>query len=206
MPRDFATLRLGIDGAWSSAEFSRLFSEFEMLNEMAHFGLTRSDGETMLAFDYLPSRRVMRELYLDVQTEEHVLALAADAQIQNHIRYVSTPRPLQVIKLEFASPGIVDLLGVGKVIEEVRKFVVEIADRWIAAPDRELERDHKRQQILAEKIANAERLVNLSEKTGLDPEMRRQLVRRLLECDRFIEDKMIEGQITNVEQLPADDR
>jgi hypothetical protein len=84
-------------------------------------------------------------------------------------------------------------------MREVRLFVMDIANRFIAAPDRALAREDKHQSIMTKKLQNAERLLKLSNKVDLDPALKRDLIRRTLETDRYIEDKIIDREITSFE-------
>lgn len=52
---------------------------------------------------------------------------------------------------------------------------------------------------MTKKLANAERLLKLSNKVDLDPALQRDLIRRTLEIDRYIEDKIIDREITSFE-------
>jgi len=79
--------------------------------------------------------------------------------------------------------GFTDLAGIGKIVSEIRRFAFGVADRFLAAPDRALAREEKHQTIITKKLANAERLMKLSEKMELDPHTRNLMIRRALEID-----------------------
>ena len=84
---------------------------------------------------------------------------------------------------------------------EVRKFVFGIADRFMAKKDREIARESKRQSILKDKLANAEKLLKLADKTGMDRDTQNQLLRRALESGYFLESKILEGKVVGFKQL-----
>lgn len=86
------------------------------------------------------------------------------------------PRPLAVERIKYASLGVTDLSGLGKVVREIRIFVRDILERRDTKEDRELSRESKRQDILAKKIANAERLVKLSKSAEMGPKARNRMI------------------------------
>jgi hypothetical protein len=107
------------------------------------------------------------------------------------------PPALRVAQIEYASPGFTDIAGLGRIIAEIRKFVLGITDRIIAIDDRALSREERNQKILALKISNAEKLLKLSDKISIEPEARTALVRRVLQSDSIIEGRLLEGKITS---------
>jgi hypothetical protein len=168
---------------------------------MASFGEVRIDGQSDLRL--WSFRRHQRQVYgsywPDIDLELELQEEIEESRIRNFLRGVAPHRPLSVKQIKFASPGFSDLVGLAGVVREIRMFVMDVADRFIAAPDRALAREDKHQTIMTKKLANAERLLKLSNKVGLDPDMQRDLIRRALETDRYIEDKIIDGEITSFE-------
>ena len=100
-------------------------------------------------------------------------------------------------------PGFADLAGLGKVMEQLRIFLTDITDRYLHKKDREIARESAAQDLLAKKIANAEAILKLSDKVGLDGESRRALISEVLGADYFIEGKVLLGQIASIE-APAE--
>lgn len=197
-------LRIEIDGYWTSGDFAKLFAEMEMLNEFAQFGELTVDGQSAISLRLSRSRRIRENSFwpFDYEAEVEAETAVAELLLKGVIRdYTGLVNELQVKRVSFASPGFVDLLGAGKVIGHISKFILGVTDRWIAREDRELARDHKRQTILKQKITNAENLLKLSKKAGLDPDTRRQMVRRVLESDSYFETKMLDGKITDVYEV-----
>jgi hypothetical protein len=58
----------------------------------------------------------------------------------------------------------------------------------------------KRQEIFEKKITNAERLLKLGEKVGLESEFKRNIMREVLAVDYFIESKFLDGKIVGVDE------
>jgi hypothetical protein len=206
---DGTRLRIEIDGYWTSGDFAKLFSEMELLNEFAHFGETKIDGQTALPLRYFRGTqpRLSPIWTLDYELEAETESNITEALVKGYIRdFIGYPSDLQVKEVLFASPGFVDLLGAGKIVGHLSKFILGVTDRWLATDDRKLARDHKRQTILRQKIANAESLLKLSNKAGLDADTRRQLIRRVLEVDYYLETKILDGQVTDVRTIDDEPR
>jgi hypothetical protein len=193
-------LRVAIGGEWTSADFARFFSEMENLHVLAKFGFVKIDGQSVHGFRPYLVRRPGR-YWPDTEFEEEVDEIADRVALDEFLREFVSPDALHVSQIEFASPGFTDLAGAGRAIAELRKFLFGIADRFIASKDRELERESRRQSILKEKIANAERLLKLADKSGMDVDTKNRLVKRALEADYFIESMILQGKVTEVTQL-----
>lgn len=203
MADEFGTLRVEIDGHWAAAEFAVLFAEMENLNVMAQFSLLKIDGQTALPFRWRPGRAFHYEnFWYDAEFEEEVRDVIARTELRAYMRdLLGEAWPLQVKEVRFASPGFGDFAGLGRVVAEVRKFALGVTDRFLAKEDRELAREHTRQTILKEKLANAERFLKLADKSGIDRETRNQMLRRVLASDYYLESKVLEGKITDIKEV-----
>lgn len=197
-------MRVEISDGWSASEFSELFAQLNFLYEAARFGQVRIDGQS--AHPFMPwwfRRRRWPEFapYYDEESLEDE-AILRHRMVERMLSYASSekvPSPkLEVRRIEFASPGFVDVAGVGKVVKELRLFMTGILDRYLNKEDRKIARQAAAQDLLAKKIMNAENLLKLGEKAGLDPETRQSLVREILTADYYVEGKFITGKITNV--------
>jgi hypothetical protein len=202
-PLDPRALRVMVDGRWNATEFSTLFHELDQLYLMAQFGLREMADDQGLStpqtFQVDWRRRSWNDPELEAQMEEclgrHAVFNFIGSQLENG------GYQLAVAGVSVASPGVTDLAGVGRFISEIRKFVMAIADRYIAKADRDLDRDAKRQRILKAKLDNVEKLMKLSKKLGLSQEIKNELVRQALGIDAFIEEKILEGKITGFQEL-----
>jgi hypothetical protein len=204
---DYGLLRVEIDGNWSISEFSKLFEELGMLNLMAGYGIASQDEqqgrvylESYSVFSGRPMRFApawSRSYELEIETEDYFREIALK-KFMNDQTFIPE---LQVRAVQFASPGFVDLLGAGRIVGHISKFILGITDRYLAREARALAREQTKQKILKDKIANAEALVKLSSKIHMDPEAQRHLIRRALEIDEFIEGQMIDQKIAAVREI-----
>jgi len=192
-------IEIEIDGQWSAAEFAELFSQAEFLYKVASFGQVRIDGQTPVFLDPLRRYRIRRDLYdpyfpLGNELEEEAYASRRAVEILID-QYAPPIHPILVEKIRFGSPGFVDLAGVGRVVREVRIFLLGVMDRFIHKEDREIARASAVQDVIAKKIKNADNLLKLSEKAGLDSVTRQTLLREVLTVDLYVEGKILSQQI-----------
>ena len=108
---------------------------------------------------------------------------------------------LAIHRLEFASPGFVDIAGLGKIVEQIRIFLTDIYDRHTSREDRKITREIAEQELVAKKIANAEAILKLGKHAGLDKHSSRMLVAEVLKVDKFISDRTASGQLIGIEKL-----
>jgi hypothetical protein len=202
-----AILRFYIDSQWNVSDFSEFFEEVQFLYEIAHFGTLRIDGQTSIPFLPLRRHRYQTLSWDDILDYDSNLGkpveedLIARLEARRFVRYFQPFPQLSVRAISYASPGFTDLVGAGKVLEQIRLFATDIMDRWIHKEDRRLDREAKAQEVFHRKIENCERLLALHDKGGMDGVATRTLIRELLKADLLIEGKMIEGKIGKVEIL-----
>jgi hypothetical protein len=104
-----------------------------------------------------------------------------------------------VRRIEFSSPGVVDLVGAGKVVEQVRLFVMDILDRYISTKDRAVAREAAQQDILSKKIKNASALMKLADSMKLEEQARIAILSTVLGTENFLLNSFDERKITSVE-------
>jgi hypothetical protein len=171
-------LRVRIDGEWTAPEFEELFSSFNLLNGLAQVGGQRLTHQ---------SHAWLETLSVPDSDFERFARLFAAVALKNIFSDRNSFTPLTVSQVKFASPGFTDLGGVGKVLKEIRLFVKDILDRRDSQEDRHLAREEKKQLIMQKKIANAERLIKLSDKMGMDRATVNALAMQAIDVDDFIE-------------------
>jgi hypothetical protein len=180
-------IRIELDGRWSADELGRTLlclSELydlrlflEILNEDQR-DIERVFPELM---DFLPPRhRWRRRLFRSGPYSWAFLVAGAvppaldTTQLQRLPDFFEPDERLEVRRVSYASPGSLDLAGIGAVVEHVKDFVLKLIER----------RDNKRQRTLSEeraslendrlRIENARRFVALGKDLGYsDAELRR---------------------------------
>jgi hypothetical protein len=204
MADQFATLRLEIDNQWTANEFADLFSEITLIHEMAQFSFAEINGKTLIPPFPRGARRssANQNLENEFQLKDPAFDFYPDATALQYMRYfIRWPEVLSVKAIKFGSKGFTDFLGMAALMGKVGDFILGVTDRYLAKEDRILDREAKRQDILRKKLENAHKLLNLANKSGMDPEARRALIRLALEADSFVEAKVLDGQITHAEKL-----
>jgi len=202
MPRD-QVLRIEIAGQWTASEFSELMSQLEFLYNVAQFSELEFDRR--FTWTYLFRRLRGQSLYpfdpyLSAQFDLYEESQLVRFDIQRIVRGLPGRElhELTVIRILYASPGFVDLTGLGKEIEQIRLFVMDVIDRYLHREDRRIAQDGATQDVLARKLENAKTLLKLSGKAGIDQETIQMLIRQVLTADYFLEGKVISGKITSV--------
>jgi hypothetical protein len=118
---DLLATRLYLDGQWSVDDFELFFRAFNDLYRLiAAFTVEKGSVESFVRVPVPFHRRRLVRL----AREQGIAAL-------------------RVLRLNYSSPGQIDLLGVGKVAEVVKDTLFGIADRIINSQDRELDRERK---------------------------------------------------------------
>jgi hypothetical protein len=207
MPKDDLIIRIEIAEGWSASEFSELFSQFDYLYQIARFSEVQISGQTSQPFGFWsfrnraqnPPDAFFPDALMPVELALEAEGLLRRRQVEHLIDVMlTTSDKLEVRRIEYASPGFIDLVGAGRVAREVRVFLLGIIDRFIHSKDRKIAREAATQDIIAKKIKNAENLVKLGDKVGLDPETRQILVREVMSLDYYIEGRLLSHRITAV--------
>jgi hypothetical protein len=183
-------IRIGLDGKWGSIEFEELFSSLNMLNGLAQVGSQ--------PLRYMSKDLLTKSLEPDWDFERFS-SLVARAALKEIFKNDNEFETLVVSRIQFSSPGFTDLTGAGKVLEQIRLFIKDILDRKDAKVERHLDIEAKKQDLLEKKIANGIRLVDLSDKMGMDRETTNALVMQAVLADDFIEHQIQHKKITSIE-------
>jgi hypothetical protein len=112
---------------------------------------------------------------------------------------------LAVVRINDASPGRVDLVGVGKALEQVRLFLQYLIDLTIQRRWWRLEVEDLRQDVIARRIENAKRMICLGDQArelDLNAEETRALLIEVDDRQQRILEAIGEGRVTGVRQLP----
>ena len=109
------TLRLHIDGSWSARDLSLALQEIDQLADFV--ALNYVLRESNFTNNITPEGAVFEEYHF--------------------------PSHFLIKKLQYSSPGICDLGGAGKIVEEVRVFMTYLIDLWVNRNDRALDRESK---------------------------------------------------------------
>jgi hypothetical protein len=161
------TLRVKIDGEWLATDFERFFRLIDELYALA-IGVD-IDGQGTW-FDALIQSR-MRQRKNPDEGVDRWLGLYEK-------QYGRTPNPylkqkrhldLDVLRVEFGSPGFADFLGFGVAIGHMKDIIVKIIDLATTREQRALDTVGKRLDLQAKQIQNAREFVQLvSEARGAD--------------------------------------
>lgn len=190
-------IRVGIDGLWVATEFAEFLADLARLHEVAFVVWQEPDprlfrpseivvpqGQALHYPGYWPRRRSLVE-----RTSEARVAL-------------------QVVRINYASPGFADLAGLGKAVEQVRLFLEHIIDLDTYRRRRELEDEKLEQEVFAMKIDNVHKVVTLTEslrQAGVGFTDLRDLFIEVEDVQERLLQKVADGKLTEVRELGAAD-
>lgn len=208
-------LRLEIDGSWEPEDFVDVLSAVESL----YF---KAISQERLARPYY-----FDEMLLGSYRRFHLLrgddSLPFEAHLDDANRFLldlgrrtlPARKRIRINRLRYASPGSIDFAGIGKafeciegIIDRLIRFFTERelrrqgdAQARIQTEMLEIERDERYENLRELKIANATRLLELSERY---PDMPRDMLIALVgrDQDKLIE-RIAEGKLTAVKQIEA---
>lgn len=192
--------RIKIAESWSVLEFEELMSSLQFLrNVILLSDLEKSGLDVVLSL--LEDRAKRTENVEADSALDYIGTQFFRAQLQMIFTLAEEDYRLVVHRLQFASPGFVDIAGVGKVVEQIRIFLTEIYDRASSREDRKIAREIAEQELIAKKIANAEAMLKLGKHAGLDKHSSIMLVAEVMKVDKLISDKTTAGKLVAIEKL-----
>jgi len=205
-------LRLKIDGAWEPQDFIEVLQATESM----YYKLVHQEHRysRFIPFEYM--RYVEREASIS-QSYEGLLD-TINYRLLNRARYdAASYRRLRVRRIDYASPGSVDLMGVGKVCEviadSVGRMKVYYDDRHIrkerdeqariATERQRIELEKDQESLRAIKIENAKNAIELLVRHPEEQELLIPLLVRDQDAlaERLSERKLISAS-TKIDQPP----
>ncbi len=108
------------------------------------------------------------------------------------------PATLQIRRIEFASPGFIDIAGVGTAIGHVKDFIQFIIQHWSDRTYRKLRDEEKSLQNERLRIENAMKYVELANGCGLNPTEIRRLTNFLDERQDILTDLVAQDKLSSV--------
>ncbi|MCK2056982.1 hypothetical protein [Methylobacterium sp. 37f] len=197
--------RLNLDGKWSAIEFAELLEHLQFLNDVArlrnHEVRDLQGNSYIHVLPFIDRRSSYNQRFRDLQFDLEQESAYVRYQVRLFANEVSPQErdDLQIVRMSLASPGNLDLAGFGKIAKEVRLFVEGIIDRF--SEDRKIETQLKRQKLVSAKIANANKILALGAKVDMPQADRQAILREVLDTDRFVETKVLEGKITDISSI-----
>ena len=208
------SLRLRISGEWTARDFSDLFSSLSNLYEI-RFALELvaqdlRDIEFLLEDGYLlrprpPSRRYRRLLragFPFVPSPGTAQIPLSDEKALTELRsIISSEEALYVQKVKFASPGSVDLVGLGAVMGHIKDLIFKFVDRNDTKQSRHLEDERRALENERLRIENAREFVALAKDCGYSEIEIRKLVSRVDDIQDPIERLAAQHKLRDVVDL-----
>jgi hypothetical protein len=185
-------LRLHIAGEWAAREFSDLFDAISALYEIQL--ILQLSAEELRQLEYLIedslfsrpgswSPRYRRLLHLGYPIFPPVgiaiSSLIDDPATSKARVLVQDYEELKVRRISYASPGSIDLVGIGAVMGHIKDLVFKLVDRKDTRRKRELEDETQSLENEKLRLQNAREFVALAKDCGYSELEIRQLVSRV---------------------------
>lgn len=208
MDRTVQVLRLNMDGRWLADELGSYVSDLAALYDLRMvLELMREDQlDWEHYFDELwhfgPMRRQFKRRFLRRQMFPMPFLPLSSAQIDvtqlSALReYLEPSERLEIRRLNYASPGVSDLAGVGAIVGHVKDFVVKLIDRHDTRRQRDLNDERAAAEIDRIRLENARNFVALGKDLGYSETEMRKLVAHVDEKQdtlvRLIDQKKLTG-------------
>jgi len=193
------TLRIKIDRFWSSSDFSNLFESLTILYQL-FIEIDSIDklnvqiyGEVAKSNLKEDLNNINGELYKKLKYSS---TFKNDEQFNPRyffggllIPQETTPRPdLRVSKIQFASPGFSDFVGVGKIVEQI----FELIKYYFPNKKEKIENEIQNQDLISKKIRNLRALGYSEKELKKFNDIRNS-------CMLTVTDLKIRGRITDIE-------
>lgn len=210
------TFRVSIDGTWSAQDFADLFSALNYLYSV--FAAIEAERESKGELDYylweyfkfypygpMPERAWRRMTRAVMLARGSSTRLLDTEMLRAPWRALDPEEQLRVKRCSYASPGGVDLAGLGQATGHLKDVVVKLIDVKVTAREREL-----RNQIL-EEDRRAAALRNMREEIAILKELGYSEVeiRKILSASRPAIESLASlaeaGKITHVSDEGGDE-
>lgn len=175
------TLRISVDGKWTADDMAQSFAAIRdlYLMRLAIEALSEQaiEVDAYLRMKFPPQYRLRRAMNLFVMSgmAGWIETPPLDTDRLTRLCDVLAPgRQLQVKRVEYASPGIKDLVGVGAVVGHIKDFIVFLVEHYRSREARQLDNEERRLGNDALRLNNARQFIGMSRELDLTPaEMRR---------------------------------
>ena len=143
-----------------------------------------------------------RELAKMAACGQRDLFLAAPAEIAALCGATNVEEELAVVHIEYGSPGVQDVAGIGKIVEVMKDFIEWIIEYCSSHKARKLDNEARALKNQELRIQNATRFVELAKQCGYRQADLRQLLPLVLEKQETFEGLAEHGKIVSAEVLP----
>lgn len=177
MDESIDVLRLEIEGHWSARDFGQVLSDVTDLYSLRLVLQLQSEDFLDTWDEIVHFKRWVRRGGGPRGYYPWLATAPLDAEALLRIAKIAYPKEtLQVRKIQYASPGVADLAGVGVIVGHIKDFIFRIIEHWSQRRKRQLDDQEHEAKILALRIENARQMVSLAERCGYDQSEVRKLV------------------------------
>jgi hypothetical protein len=177
-------IRLEMQGSWTAEDAGICFTNMSKLYEIGLFVALLNEDKSFAMHYKIPY--------------DHI---GIDKKFELFASGISASKKLTVGKMRYASPGAIDLVGIGAVVGHLKDFVLKMVER----SDLRVERKLNEQRLLLEnqrlEIENARQFISLAREVGLSEIELRGIADLTRETGKGISQLIEQGKLTKVAVL-----
>jgi hypothetical protein len=213
MERSVQIVRLELEGPWSAYEFGQtLLSISDLYNLRLFLEILREDQRDWESFceeimHFPPFRHRWRKrlpywssIPWTPGFSAAPLPVLDDAQLSRLWKLLDPEERLEVRRINYGSPGVADLAGIGTVIGHIKDFIVKLIERGDSRKQRELNEERAALENDRIRLENARSFVALARDLGYTESEVRRLVAHVDEKQgiflRLIDQKKLRGVLS----------
>lgn len=111
---------------------------------------------------------------------------------------------LQLKRIQYASPGTVDLVGLGAIVGHIKEFVQDLINRYGAKRQRALQEEKVEIDNQSARLKNAKDFVGILKELGSSDFERRSVFERVIQKKEVLDGLIEAGNLIAVESRPED--
>lgn len=157
-PSIYSVLRIELDGKWS-LENMRLF--FSYIQDIYNFGLT---------LELMRNLKEKADIIFDSTDERGRLAILTGSPW-----IIPKESSLQIQRIQYGSPGITDIAGLGIIIGHLKDFLIKVIELGVAKEQRKLENQERALNNQRLQIENVQSVIKLAKELGYSKSELKQL-------------------------------
>jgi hypothetical protein len=199
MDRTRKLLRLNVGGKWSARQVSRGIAAIDDLYNL----------RLLLQLVYEDVPEIVRKnlsrhgRFPDPFLEFPYWRLGFQGiQPDKVLRLVEPSERLMARRLDYASPGMFDLAGLGAIVGHIKDGMMRLVDIYVSRPQRKNENEERGLKNDALRIQNAREFISLAKELGYSEQEIRQLVLWVDQRQQRLGSLIRDGLIIGVEVLP----
>jgi hypothetical protein len=198
-------LTIHIDGQWAAVDMARELDALNYLytSEYVIADVKKQDSSALFSREV---KKVLRNIFPEIffpspwhQKVYNALSLGPASDPFTALAFYAAPKGaagLAIAKLSYSSPGLQDVLGLGRILEEIRKTIAFFLESKQRSERHQVSLEQERLKLQAQRIQNQKQYVNLLKDIGYTKKEIRVMLEQRDKQEKIIESLVEDGKIT----------